>query len=132
MVHPRVSWTVGLALWLGLFTTQAGAQFAIPYSQTQFQPQVQDQGLRPFVLRGNGAVILNRPAFYGAQQQYTQDLQQLGALQPGFGYPLPAGQGSGLPFSTLPPPQYFFNYNPYFPLLRPNAVPPPVGSPAIQ
>lgn len=128
---------MGLLLMIGgLLATQVASVSA----QTLFirpgtgQGPGQQSKPNPFFFNRDGTnSIIYSPGF-GPQQQAVgavQAYQQQGALPPVGALP-----GSGLPpFSTQPPPRYFFNYQPYYPLLPgvggAGAVPPIFAGPPV-
>ena len=140
-------WLLGLALWLAGSATPAAAQAVILTPQTSGiggyggyggwgGPGGWGGGMNPFLYgrQGNFFYGSNMPGMaYGTQQQAFQTAQS--AIQPGSttSYADQMQPGSGLPpFSTQPPPRYFFNYTPYYPLIKPGGTSgyiPQVGSP---
>src|SRR5207237_902265 len=97
--------------------------------QTVFiQPNVnspfQRPGLNPFNYVPQNTGGFGYPGYnayntpYGLQTQFVDPMQALQAQQQGLGQPVAAIPSTGIPpFSTLPPPRYFFNYQPFYPLI---------------
>ncbi len=109
----------GIGLWLASGGMAHGqTQFIKPNGNSPFQkPSVNPFQFLPQNNLGSGA-LYNNPGF-GANPGTGLGTAFVDpwTLQQGLVPPVAVAPASGLPFSTLPPPAYFFNYQPFYPLI---------------
>jgi hypothetical protein len=112
---------LGLAGWLlASGSAQAQTIFIAPNVNSPFQRP----GVNPFMYVPPNTGGYGYPGYgaynppFGLQTQFVDPVQAVQAQQQGLAQPAAPVPSSGLPpFSTLPPPRYFFNYQPFYPLI---------------
>lgn len=132
MTRLRVVWLLMISCWGVTHVEPVSAQTLFIRPNTSQGPGQQSRPNPFFFNRDGNASFIYSPGF-GPQQQAVgavQAYQQQGIA------PVAPVPGSGLPpFSTQPPPRYFFNYQPYYPLLPgvggAGAVPPIFAGPPV-